>query len=73
MVTLPWQNSPDFIEEVTLEDTPYLFRFTFNSRGNFWTMDIDDREQNELISGVRLVLDQELLRQHQGRNLPTRS
>lgn len=70
MVTLPWQDSADFIEEITLDNVPYNFRFTFNSRGEFWTMDIDSRDQVEIISGVRLALDQELLRQHPGRSLP---
>tara|TARA_R100001480_G_C4631728_1_gene168022 strand:- start:235 stop:564 length:330 start_codon:yes stop_codon:yes gene_type:complete len=70
MITIPFQDSPDFLEEITLENTPYVLRFTFNSRGNFWTMDILDRDENDLINGVRLLLGVEFLRQHPDIGLP---
>tara|TARA_Y100000310_G_C20703455_1_gene832281 strand:+ start:12057 stop:12386 length:330 start_codon:yes stop_codon:yes gene_type:complete len=70
MITVPWQNSASFKEEVTLEDTPYIFRFDFNSVGNFWIMGISDRDEVELLTGVKLVLGTEILTQHPDRGLP---
>ena len=70
MITLPWQNSASFKEEVTLEDVPYIFRFDFNSTGNFWIMGIADRDENDLLTGVKLVLGEEFLTQHPSRGLP---
>jgi hypothetical protein len=70
MLIIPWQDKPDFLEEVTIENVPYVLRFIFNSRGNFWTMDFLDRDQNDIINGVRLVLGEEFLRQHPDIGLP---
>jgi hypothetical protein len=70
MITIPWQNSASFKEEVTLEGTPYIFRFDFNSTGNFWIMGISDRDEVDLLTGVKLVLGTEILTQHPDRGLP---
>jgi hypothetical protein len=70
MITIPWQDSPSFKEEVTIEDTPFIFRFDFNSRGNFWLMGISDRDETELLTGVKLVLGEEFIVQHPDRGLP---
>lgn len=70
MRILPFKDFPSFTEEITLEGIPYVFRFDWNSRGQFWTMDIYDREENSLILGKKLVLFYELLRQYPDRGLP---
>lgn len=70
MRIIPFKDFPSFTEEVTLEGIPYTFRFDWNSRGEFWSMDIYDREKNPLILGRRIMLDYEILRQFPDRELP---
>ena len=68
---IPFRDFAAFAEEVTIELTPFRFRFFWNTRAKFWSMSIYDREGNLLISGVRLVINYELLRWYPGRGLPT--
>lgn len=70
MITIPFKIFPSFTQEVTIEETPYVFRFDWNSRWQFWRMDISDREGNPLILGRKLVLYYELLKQFPDRGLP---
>ena len=72
MVTIPWFDSANFTQEVTLDNTPFNLRFAWISRtgAEFWMMDILSIDNDELLTGRRLVIQGEYLRQHAGRNLP---
>jgi len=75
MVTIPFVDSADFSIEVTLDNTPFNLRFIWNSRGDdlytgFWAMDFADRDQLDIVTGQRLVIQGEYLRQFPGRGLP---
>ena len=57
MEIIPFQNDlPSFSEEVTIDGIPYILDFSWNSRGEFWSMSIYNRDQTPLILGVKLVL-----------------
>lgn len=75
MVTIPFVDSADFSIEVTLDNTPFNIRFIWNSRADFlytgfWTMSVADRDQVDIVTGQRLVIQGEYLRQFPGRGLP---
>lgn len=70
MVTIPFTIFPAITEEVTLDGVPYRFSFAWNFRGTYWSLSILDRDFNELVSGVKVVLDYELIRQFPSRGLP---
>lgn len=70
IVTIPFFDFAAFTETITLEDTQYILSFTWNSRGEFWVMSIQDLAQNEIVSGIKLILDLELLRKFPDRSLP---
>ena len=70
MKIIPFQNFTAFSQEVTLDDTPYKLSFYWNSRDEAWFMTIVDREENELIRGIKLVLNYPLLNNHRNRGLP---
>ena len=59
-----------FTESVTLGDNEYQLSFVWNTRGEFWSMDIADANGNALLSGVRLVISYPLNTQHPGTGLP---
>lgn len=67
---IPFKPFPNFFEEITLNNVPYIFSFYWNNRGEFWTMDITDREKNEIIRGVKLVNNYELLEMFSNDKLP---
>lgn len=58
---IPFKPFPSFIEEITLSGVPYVFKFQWNSRAELWVMDILDREENELIVGIPLLIQYEIL------------
>jgi len=70
IITIPFFNFTQFTQEIALDGIPYIFTFTWNSRGEFWTIGISDKEQNTLISGIKLVLGLELLRKFPDKSLP---
>lgn len=71
MIIIPFAGFASFIEEVTIDDTPYKLTFDWNSRGQFWTMIIADRDDNVLFAGIKLVLDYEMIQDFPDRGLPT--
>jgi hypothetical protein len=70
MVTIPMRALPEFVQEVTLEDEPYRFTTKWNTRGEYYTMDIATAEGELLIAGLKIALNAVLLRRHPGRDLP---
>jgi len=67
---IPFKPLPSFIEEITLGEVPFILYFNWNSRGLFWTLDILDREENDIIIGIKLVNQYELLGMFAESNLP---
>lgn len=69
MLQIPIQPYPAFVEEITLEGTPYRLSFIWNSRGAFWNLVVSDRQNTPLLS-VKVVLGYPLLLQFPDRGLP---
>jgi hypothetical protein len=67
---IPFSGESSFIEEITLENTPYDFAFNWNSRGEFWELSIYDRDLNPLVLGIKLVLNEEFFVKFPDRGLP---
>lgn len=67
---IPFKPFPSFFEEVTLADVPYILYFNWNSRDEAWYMDILDREENDLIVGIKLTNQSELISRYVDENLP---
>lgn len=70
MITIPFDSSSAFTEEVTLDGTPCVFRFSWNFRGEYWTMSLYALDRSPLVEGVKIVLNENLLANHPGRGLP---
>ena len=69
-VDVPMFDTASFTEEVTLGDTPYRFRFHWNYRGQFWVLDILDRDDNLLVAGIKIVASYEVIRRYGYRGIP---
>ena len=67
---IPFSGEASFTEEITLENTPYILVFNWNSRGSFWEMSFYDRSQNPLALGIKLVLNDELIGKFPEAGLP---
>jgi len=70
MVDIPFFQTAAFTEEITLDGTPYRLSLHWNHRGQFWVMDIRDREQNVLVAGIKVVVAYELIRRFAWREVP---
>lgn len=61
-VIIPFFNDQaSFQEEVTLDGIPYLFKFTYNNRYDFWSMDILTKDEEPIVQGLKIVLNYELI------------
>lgn len=70
MLKIPFKDFPSFTERISLDGVPYRFRFRWNTRGEFWTMDIFSQDSTAIILGVKLVLDYELIANFAWMGLP---
>lgn len=50
--------------DIDLDSVNYTLTFRFNDRMNGYTLDIQDSEQNSIVSGMRLVPSFPLLREY---------
>jgi len=62
-VYLPLTNNPEENFNVSIFDIVYIFRQLWNGIG-FWALDIKDVDGNVLVSGVKLITKEYLLRQY---------
>jgi len=67
---IPVSEFPDFTESLILNGVSYNIGFTWNTRFEFWTMSIQDANGVELINGVKVVLNYELIASFPSRGLP---
>lgn len=67
---IPLRNLAAYTFDVSLEGVAYKFRVKWNHRGQYYTLDILDKEESELVAGMKLALNAQLLRTHPGRGLP---
>lgn len=70
MVTIPLRALPEFTLEVTLEGTAYRLTVKWNTRAAQYTLDIASRDGTELISGIGMALNSDMIRSHAGSGLP---
>lgn len=61
---------PAYTFQIDLEENLYLFTFRFNLRMNRWVMDIADEDEVVIIQGIKLLINQNLLRHYVMDNLP---
>lgn len=67
---IPWQNSPDFQFEVSLDRFVYLMRLRWNDKAESWAMDLMTRSKTPLMLGIRLVESTALLKGFVGEYAP---
>jgi hypothetical protein len=70
MIAIPLFDLASFTEEVILDDVPYRLTFQWNSRGEFWSMSISDSNNILLLSGIKLVINFELISEWHAIDLP---
>ena len=70
MNTIPFKTFPAFSEIVSLDRTSYLLTFSWNWRGQFWTMRVARRDGTVIAGGIKLVLNYELISTYPALDLP---
>lgn len=70
MRIIPFPGQASFSEEITLENKVYRFRFDWNTSGQYWSMSIYNRDLELLVSGIKIVLDYELISDYAYMGLP---
>lgn len=60
-VPTPVDGYPDQSFRVSLGDTQYGLRWLWNGREGVWTLSVSDADGEPILSGVRVVLDVDLL------------
>ena len=70
MKIIPFKAFPDFTETIILDGVPYRLRFKWNHRGEFWTMRVSENDGTIIASGIRVVLNYEMISSYADLELP---
>lgn len=70
MIVLPTRSIPNYFYEITIDSVPYRLEFLWNSRFDYWTVNIKTITGEPLIYGVKLIINYELIRLYGADNLP---
>lgn len=71
LLTIPLRNDlPFYSFNITLTGVTYQLEFLYNVRSNRWIMNIYDSVGNQIISGITLLIDRNLIGQYRYLNLP---
>ena len=70
MITIPVPDYPASTELVSIEGVTYQLTFQFNTRATCWTLSIATAAGVEILSGIKLVLDYELIADYVDRDIP---
>ena len=57
-------------QTVALDDTVYRFVFTFNTRCLSWHLDVQEQDGTEIVQGIKLLPNIDLLGRHKDIRLP---
>jgi len=71
MITIPLFDFPAFKIEIELDNIPYILSFQWNTMGEFWSLTFYDNNNILLLSGIKLVLNYELISDYHDLNLPS--
>lgn len=55
---------------IELDQANYMFRFQWNSRSELWTMDIATTEGVEVVAGIPMLVNTDLIGRFQSDDLP---
>lgn len=55
IVELPFFDAANFNYSISLDQEIFLFRFQYNTRGDFYSLNIFDENENAIYLGLRLV------------------
>lgn len=67
---IPWQDSPEFAQQVQLEGTTYRLRARWNTLGEAWHVDFLTAQREPIVTGIRIVAGVSLLAQFRDDRLP---
>lgn len=70
MIILPLKQISDYFYETVVDNVIYLLEFRWNSRYQFWVVDFKDIDGNDLVRGIKLIINYELIRLFARENMP---
>ena len=70
-IKIPTRSDYDnFIEAIDLNGIPYNIEFNYNSRTEYWTINIQDENGTAIINGLPLLVNSELYDRFRNLNIP---
>ena len=61
---------PSYEYQLELEGTLYTFTFNYNRRLDRWFMNIGDEVNNPIVSGIKIIVNYDLLDRYKNSKLP---
>lgn len=64
------QNLPWYTFQMTLTQVIYTLTMRYNTRMNRWILDVNDSQNNQILSSIPLLINRNLIGQYTTLNLP---
>lgn len=62
MLQIPFTEYPALTKEIVIDETSYRFSFVWNTRMEAWTLSIYSIDNIAILTGIKIVLNYELIR-----------
>jgi hypothetical protein len=69
-VVIPFQSYPWFKESTILDNTLYQFEFQWSERGQYWTTNIFNDNDEPILTGVKISINSEIINMYSRSQLP---
>jgi len=70
ILTMPTKSLGAYEYEILLENQILRFSFSYNKKYDYWTLDIQNRAAEDLVRGLKLVLNYEIMKRLRIPTLP---
>jgi len=70
MIQIPLKKYPDYSFKITIDGDLYVFNIRWNDAYEFWALTIQDKNNVELMTNVRMVINSNLFHEKRGLGLP---
>ena len=64
MIKFKITDSPSQEKPVTLNKTTFYIRITFNTSDDYWYIDLSDKNDNDIVNGIKILPNQFLTRKY---------
>ena len=70
MIEIPFVTYPAVSEDISMDNVVYRVQCVWNTRKAFWSLSLFDTDDNPVLTGIKLVINYELIAMYRHLDIP---